>query len=214
MSLRAALLPLLLSVLLACPTTDDDDVAVDDDDLFADDDDSVDDDDDSAIDDDDVVDDDDSAPDDDDAVDDDDSAIDDDDAVDDDDSAPAWDFQRFLLTSSAGPCPPDMDCDGFIELLADATLRVETFGELPEIVHEATITAVEYDATVPLLVDPALIALLDLTEPPCVPPTDVFEQMRLEQVAGTHENSTTACADEPLVAVRAALFALADSYFP
>ena len=211
---RAALLLLLLPLVTGCPA-DDDDAVPDDDDLFQDDDDSVGDDD-TAGDDDSAPDDDDSAPLDDDASVADDASAPDDDASggDDDASAPAWDFQRFLLTSSAGPCPPEADCDGWIELLPDATLRVEKFGELPEVVHEATITAVEFDATVPLLVDPALIALLDLPEPPCVPPTDIFEQMRLEQQAGVHENSTTACSDEPLVAVRAALFALADSYFP
>ena len=222
MSLRTALVLSLLALLVcACPTANDDDVAVDDDDLFADDDDQVDDDDqidddDSGLDDDDSAgDDDDSAPDDDDQIDDDDSGLDDDDSAgDDDDSAPAWDFERFVLNSSAGPCPPGADCQGFIELLDDATLQVDKFGEVPPVVHSTTITPQEFDATVPLLVNPALIALLDLPEPPCEAPTDVFESMLLEQAAVDHQNTTTACADEQLSAVRTALFGLATTYFP
>ena len=36
-------------------------------------------------------------------------------------------FESFRLGRSHGPCPPDMDCHGFIELRADGTLLVDRF---------------------------------------------------------------------------------------
>jgi hypothetical protein len=124
------------------------------------------------------------------------------------------DFERFRRSSAGGLCPDDTDCAGFIELAADRVLLVDRIGELPVVVHEAEVTAGELAGAIAILTDRDLVALLDLGEPPCEPPTDVFEQMLLVAGGREHSNSTTFCDDAPLVAARAVLVELADAYVP
>ena len=144
-------------------------------------------------------------------------------ACSDDDSSPseradaavaAGDFERFRLSSAAGPCLDDMDCAGFIELGADRVLLVDRFGELPVVVHEAEVTPGELAEAALVLTDRDLVALLDLDEPPCLPPSDVFEQMQLVAAGREHANDTTFCEDAPLEAARAALDQLVAAHIP
>ena len=131
------------------------------------------------------------------------------------DGAPLGTFESYRHSTAGGLCPDDLDCAGFIELTADRVLLVDKNGELPVVVHEAEVTVAELDDALPVLTDRALIALLDLGEPPCVPPSDVFEDMTLSEGGGRqHSNSVTFCEDEPIAAARATLRALADAYFP
>jgi len=131
------------------------------------------------------------------------------------DAAPLGDFESFRYSTAGGLCPDDMDCVGFIELTSDRVLMVDRNGELPVVVHQAEVTAGELADAVPVLTDRALVALLDLGEPPCVPPSDVFEEMTLVEGSGRqHKNSVTFCEDAPIAAARATLRALADAYFP
>jgi len=123
-------------------------------------------------------------------------------------------FERFTLFNSAGPCMDEMDCAGFIELNASGLLRVDRFGEVPEVVHEATVSSEDLAAAIPILTDVDLVGLLDLGETPCEPPTDIFESMELLMDGVTHENSTTFCSDAPLVAARAAMRGLQETYIP
>lgn len=131
------------------------------------------------------------------------------------DGAPLGAFESFRHSTAGGLCPDDLDCAGFIELTADRVLLVDKNGELPVVVHEAEVTVAELDDALPVLTDRALIALLDKAEPPCIPPSDVFEDMTLLEGGGRqHSNSVTFCEDEPIAAARATLRALADAYFP
>jgi len=123
-------------------------------------------------------------------------------------------FERFLLSSAAGPCPPNVDCDGFVELLASGTLRVEVFGDVTEMVTEVEISADDFAAAVQVFADPALVALLDGDDPVCNPPTDVFESMLVEIDGVTHDASTTACGQPPLVAAREMANDLRTQYVP
>jgi hypothetical protein len=131
-----------------------------------------------------------------------------------DDRIPAQDFESFTRAWGAGPCPPEADCAAFIELHADGTLRYDRFGETPVVIHEATVTAQELAGAIEVLTDPDLVALLDLGEPPCEPPTDIGENMTLVARGVEHSNSTTVCDDPPLVAARETLQALVDAYWP
>jgi hypothetical protein len=81
-------------------------------------------------------------------------------------------------------------------------------------VHVATVTPEELDGAIEVLLDPELVELLDRNEPPCVPPTDIYETMILVAGAMEYSNSTTTCEDPPLAAARRALQALVDTYFP
>ncbi len=130
------------------------------------------------------------------------------------DAPTAGAFESFRRTSSAGPCPADSDCSGFVELDADGTLLFDRFDELPVMVHEAQVTAEERDHAIDALTAAALVTLLDLGEPPCTPPSDVFESMTLEAGGSEHRNDVTFCDDPPLVAARAALDQLTQAYFP
>jgi hypothetical protein len=109
---------------------------------------------------------------------------------------------------------PEADCEGFMELLDDGTLRYDRFGETPVVIHQASVTPEELDDAIEVLLDPELMALLDRSEPPCVPPTDIFEAMTLVVAGVEHSNSTTACEDPPLSAARQTLQGLIDIYFP
>ena len=123
-------------------------------------------------------------------------------------------FESFLIEGAAGPCGPRTDCDGFLELLADGTLRVEVFGDVTKAVTEVAITKEDFDAAVLVFADPALVALLDGNDPVCKPPTDIFEQMTVVIDGVTHDAATTACDDAPLVAARAMADSLQTEYVP
>lgn len=123
-------------------------------------------------------------------------------------------FDRFRLDRAAGPCPPDADCDGFIELLGTGLLRVEKFGDIPEDVTEVQISPDDLAAAAPIYGDPALFALLAQDDILCDPPTDVFESMELDVGGNLVKNTTTACTQPPLVAARDKANELADKYVP
>ena len=131
------------------------------------------------------------------------------------DAAPLGAFESFRHSTAGGLCPDDMDCAGSIELTSDRVLLVDKNGELPVVIHQAEVTVAELDDALPVFTDPALIALLDLGEPPCLPPSDVFEDMTLTEGGGRqHTNSVTFCDDAPIATARETLRALADAYFP
>lgn len=123
-------------------------------------------------------------------------------------------FERYRKNVAAGPCPPNADCDGFIELLADGTLRVEKFGEVGDPVTEAAVDPADLDAAIAVFTDPALIALLDGPDPLCDPPTDVFEAMLVAIDGQVHDATTTFCDQPPIAAARARADELADKYAP
>lgn len=126
--------------------------------------------------------------------------------------APA--LERFRISRAAGPCPPDADCDGFIEVEAPNKLRVEKFGDVGNPLNEAELTDFEFSVAVSVFADPELLALLDGPEPLCDPPTDIFESM-LSVVDGVeHEATTTACDQKPLADAREFAQGLVDMYFP
>lgn len=123
-------------------------------------------------------------------------------------------FDRFTLYSAAGPCPPDSDCNGFVELLSTRILRVEKFGEVGDPVTEVEISADDFAAAVVVLADPELAALLISADPLCDPPTDVYEMM--EQVLGgeIRASTTTGCDQPPVEAARMTMNALREQYAP
>jgi hypothetical protein len=129
-------------------------------------------------------------------------------------SPPVGDFTRFRRSFGGGPCPDDLDCSGYIDLRQDGRLLVDRMDEVPVVVHEATVSQSDLDEAIAVLTDPALVALLDLGEPPCEPPTDVFDSMLLVEDGDRHTNSVTLCDDDPIVAARAALDDIADAYLP
>ncbi|WAS89683.1 hypothetical protein [Nannocystis punicea] len=123
-------------------------------------------------------------------------------------------FERFFLKQVSGLCPPDSDCDGFVELLSTRTLRVEKMGDLGNPVTEIQVDEDDYAAAVAVFADPALVEVLDSPEPLCVPPTDIFEQMELELDGTLHDATTTTCPQPPLQAARDAAEALRLKYVP
>ncbi|MCA9634841.1 MAG: hypothetical protein KC420_02270 [Myxococcales bacterium] len=123
-------------------------------------------------------------------------------------------FERFLISSAAGPCAPGADCDGFVELLAGGTLRVERFGETESDIVVVQIAADDYDAAVQVFAAPELSALLDAPEPLCDPPTDIFESMLVVVDGVTHDATTTTCGQAPIAAARSMAQALQDEYAP
>lgn len=123
-------------------------------------------------------------------------------------------FERFKMDVAAGPCPPNSDCDGFIELLASRTLRVEPFGEVGNPVLEAEVSEEDFVAAALVFADPELTALLDGPDPVCDPPTDIFEAMLVEIDGASHDASTTFCDQPAVAAARDRANALAMKYFP
>jgi len=124
-------------------------------------------------------------------------------------------FQSFKFVSGAGPCPPDMDCSGFIELSADGTLLVDNIGELPRgTVHQIQITPSELESMRVVLTSPELRARLDEGGQDCPAIHDIWESMSLTLDGRVHAHTTTACSDEPILQARRAILALAKKYFP
>jgi hypothetical protein len=121
-------------------------------------------------------------------------------------------FESFHYTVGGGPCPPNSDCVSSTELLASGLLRHDCNGQLPAVVHEALVPPADRDAVIPLLIDPALVALLDQSGPPCLPPTDVFETMVLMAGGVAHKNSVTLCQQPPIATARSALNKLVQRY--
>lgn len=123
-------------------------------------------------------------------------------------------FERFTMNTAAGPCPPNFDCDGFIEVLASGLLRVETFGEVGDPVKEVELSPEDLAAAVQVFTDPALLALLDGQDPLCNAPTDIFESMLVVVDAMSHDASTTVCDQPPVAAARDMAVGLSDKYLP
>jgi hypothetical protein len=123
-------------------------------------------------------------------------------------------FERFTLKSAAGPCPPNSDCDGFVELLANRMLRVEKFGDVGNPVTEIEISEEDFAGAAGVFDAPELVALLDGPDPVCNPPTDIFESMEVVLDGQLHDAATTACDDAPLVAARELAMALQTKYVP
>ncbi|PCC75025.1 hypothetical protein SAMN02745121_03769 [Nannocystis exedens] len=123
-------------------------------------------------------------------------------------------FERFTLRSVSGLCPPESDCDGFVELLSTGLLRVEKVGDLGNPVTEVEIDTEDFALALEVFTDPALIEVLDSPDPLCDPPTDMFEEMELELDGTLHEATTTVCPQAPLQAAREAAEELRLKYVP
>lgn len=124
------------------------------------------------------------------------------------------DFERFRIDNAAGLCPPDVDCDGFTELLGTRLLRVSRFGEVGDPVTEVEISAEDFTAAVQVFAAPELLALLDGPDPLCNAPTDVFETMLVEVGGSSHDAETVFCDQAPLGAARDMAEMLATKYAP
>jgi hypothetical protein len=129
-------------------------------------------------------------------------------------------FESFRMTWGSGPCPPNGDCEGSIELLADGTLRLDTpcsghlacDGLIPG-TYEAMVSAEDLDAVIAALTAPDLIDLLDGPRPVCEPPTDIYESVAVVIDDDEHANETTTCEAAPLQRARDALSELVKEYF-
>jgi hypothetical protein len=131
------------------------------------------------------------------------------------DSAPAaGGFESFRLTQSFGPCPPGSDCVGYIDLDKAGQLLRDQVNSPGVPVGSASVTLAELANAIAVFTDPALVKLLDASSPPCVPPTDIFETMKLVAGGVTHENSTTMCDNAPVKAARDLIYQLGNKYLP
>jgi hypothetical protein len=125
------------------------------------------------------------------------------------------DLASFRRTMGYGPCRPGMDCSGFMELRADGTLLVDRVGEEIEEPRQARISDEDLANAIAVFTKPAFVELLDLDEPPCIEPYDIFESMTITEVDGTeHRNRTTLCEEVAISDARAVIDDLADRYLP
>jgi hypothetical protein len=120
-------------------------------------------------------------------------------------------FQSFK-TFRGGFCPPQMDCTGSVELLADGTLNVDRFNDANGGIHSAMVNDFDLHAAIEVLTAPGLIGVLDAAAPPCEPPTDIFESLSLVDGAGEHRQSVTGCGGPEIDAARATMTGLMEKY--
>ncbi len=106
------------------------------------------------------------------------------------------------------------DCSAFIELSMDATLRVDRWGEFPVVVREATVSAEDLAAAVPVLTDPELVGLLGGPVLPCSLVTDSVVSMEVVLADGARRNNITTCEDSPIKAAAATIRQLSETYLP
>jgi hypothetical protein len=123
-------------------------------------------------------------------------------------------FESFRLTQSFGPCPSGSDCVGYIDLDKAGQLLRDPLSSLGAPVGSASVMPAELASAIAVFTDPALVKLLDAGSPPCVPPTDIFENMKLVAGGVTHQNSTTFCDTAPVKAARDLIYQLGDKYLP
>ena len=127
---------------------------------------------------------------------------------------------KYIQTSSfvsfktfrGGFCPPDIDCSGSVELLADGTLNVDRFNDANGGIHTAIVNDFDLRAAIKVLTAPGLIDILDAGSPPCVPPTDIFESLSLVDGDGEHRESVTGCGGPEIDAARATMSSLMEKY--
>ncbi len=128
--------------------------------------------------------------------------------------------QKYIQTSSfvsfktfrGGFCPPQIDCSGSIELLADGTLLVDRFDDIDGGIHSASVNEFDLRAAIKVLTDPGLLEVLDAGTPPCTPPTDIFESLSLVDADGEHQESVTGCGGAEIDAARATMNSLMQNY--
>ena len=123
-------------------------------------------------------------------------------------------FESFRLTQSYGPCAPGSDCLGYIDLDKTGRLLRDQFSGLDAPLGPASVTPAELANAIAIFTDPELVKLLDASSPPCVPPTDIFESMKLVAGGITHQNGTTFCDNAPVKAARDLIYQLGDKYLP
>jgi hypothetical protein len=123
-------------------------------------------------------------------------------------------FQSFRLFMAGGLCEPNDDCASSIELSSDGTLLVDRWGEFPVVVHEATVASVDLAAAVPVLTNPALVALLDGPVLLCSQVFDYVVFMEVVLADGVHQGNVTTCQDPPIQAALDAMEGLAETYLP
>ena len=120
-------------------------------------------------------------------------------------------FESFK-TFRGGFCPPDVDCSGSIELLADGTLKVDRFNDLNGGIHTATVNDFDLHAAIKVLTNSGLIQILDAGSPPCTPPTDIFESLSLVDGDGEHRVGVTFCNGPEIDAARDTMNTLVEKY--
>lgn len=123
-------------------------------------------------------------------------------------------FESFRLTQSFGPCRPESDCVGYIDLDKTGRLLRDDFSGADALGGPAHVTPAELAGAIAVFTDPALVQLLDASSPPCVPPHDIFERMTLVTGGVSHENGTTMCDNAPVKAARDLIYQLGDKYLP
>jgi hypothetical protein len=126
------------------------------------------------------------------------------------DASRAEGFQRFTLSSSAGPCPSGLVCGRSIRLGAGGVLS----GNEGHVVHQAQVSGADLAAARRVVTAPAFVALLE-NPPPCTSiVTDAIESMELETSGRLRSDPASACRSEPPVAaVRAEMERLRAAYF-
>lgn len=121
-------------------------------------------------------------------------------------------FQRVSLHTRAGPCTEEMDCEGFYEMLADGTFRVDRFGEYQGGVHEAHLSAEDLESAIQVATNPELVKRLRGGSYPCGHVTDVSNDFVLD-LEGEHlVQEVTVCNWPEVQAIREKLRDLEDRY--
>jgi hypothetical protein len=122
-------------------------------------------------------------------------------------------FGAFSI-STTGFCAPDADCDSFLRLTADGILELDRRGELPVVVHEATISEDDLADAVAVLMSPEALDGLAAGDVACDGPTDIHEVMTLAHRNGARSQGTTFCDAPYLTALRQVMGSLGAEYFP
>lgn len=122
-------------------------------------------------------------------------------------------FERFAIQTSSA-CPDSLDCDGFLELASDRTLRQDVVGDPDAAIGAVSIAGIDLAIALGALTSPELVALLGASESPCSIATDVSEVMLLDAAGIEHTQQTALCEVPALQAARDAMAGLAVRYLP
>jgi hypothetical protein len=115
--------------------------------------------------------------------------------------------RRFFL------CPATLDCESFIELSGDGTLRVDRENDLSHTISSAQLSDADREAALAVLTDPDLFSLLQ-APPGCPFIPDTAVEMWLEIGDVTVVASIAQCTQAPIVAADEMMRTLQKRYLP
>ncbi|OJT25530.1 hypothetical protein BO221_06560 [Archangium sp. Cb G35] len=123
-------------------------------------------------------------------------------------------FEHLKWEYGGGPCTEEMDCNGWDEVLADGTFRVDRFGDPGGVVRETVLPAEELQQVREAATRAELLGVLWRGKTPCGRVTDSSSMLTLELEGASYRAQLAGCDEPGVDELRTLLERLRDTYAP